>query len=132
MANMAFHVIGLTRDQFFSTGGSTCELIIKALSATSWRSMQLAARAPLEYPAKTILEVFSLAAFEDGALPEGFEAYEELFFFNNPALFECQAAGMTYPVIREISAEQIPPRASIICRVPVYLHRDVVANLKTP
>src|ERR1700693_1056186 len=99
---MSYHIVGLTLDQFFATGGSTSEQIMKALWAASWRTMQLAARSPADYPAKTVMEVRTMASFERGGLPEGYDSYAELFLFNNPVLAECRASGMNPPIIREI------------------------------
>jgi hypothetical protein len=127
---MAFHVVGLSDEQFSATAGSFYDFILKVLNTASRRTMQQAALDRGNYKAKTILEVRTLAAYEDDGLPSGFEDYTELFFFNNPALAECNAAGMKYPVIKQITEEDMPPNAGIVCRVPLYLHNDFVANSK--
>ena len=60
---LPYHVIGLTKDQFFATGGSTCDLIMKALGAAPHRTMHLAALNPANYPARTVMEVRTMASF---------------------------------------------------------------------
>ena len=100
---------------------------MNVLQSASFGTLQAAASDRARYPAKTVLEVRSLAAFEDGGLPAGFENYMDLFYFNNPALGECQAAGMPLKVIG--TTAEPPENAGILLRLPLYLHQDVVANL---
>jgi hypothetical protein len=99
---------------------------MNVLQAASFDTLQAAARDRANYPAKTVMEVRSLAAFEDGGLPAGFENYMELFHFNNPALGECQAAGMPLKVIGRTAEPR--ENAGILLRLPLYLQQNIVAN----
>jgi hypothetical protein len=95
---MAYHVIGLTRDQFFQTEGIIHDSIGRVLAAESRRTMALALR-DQTYNMRTLIDCLTMDALQPGGLPTGYDQYHEIFLFNNPALGLCRAAGMNYPVI---------------------------------
>lgn len=127
---MTYHIVGFTEKEFFDSVGGISDRILRTLQAASLRSMQAAARDRASYPAKTVMEVRTIAAFEHGGLPEGFNQYMELFYFNNPALGECQGAGMQLNVIGTCTSEELPEDAGILLRIPLYLHQSMVPNLQ--
>jgi hypothetical protein len=121
---MAYHVVALSRDQFFQTGGSVTAIIGSALMAESRRSMELALRDRENYNVRTFIDCLTMDALQPGGLPAAFRQYHEIFLFNNPALGICKAAGMNYPIIATIAEADLPEGCGVVARLPLYLHKD--------
>jgi hypothetical protein len=132
MEDMALHIVGFTKQEFFDSIGGNCGQIMDALQAEFFRTMQAAARDPQSYTAKTVMEVHTIADFEPGGFPEGYDDYIELFYLNNPALAICQQAGVV-PLRLIATCEQadLPQNTGLLVRLPLYLHRDQVPDRTT-
>ncbi|MEK7404474.1 MAG: hypothetical protein AAB225_05150 [Acidobacteriota bacterium] len=127
---MAYHIVGFTEREFFDSVGGVSDRILRTLQEASFRSMQAAARDRVSYVGKRVMEVRTIAAFEDGGLPAEFNQYMELFYLNDRALEECQAAGMQLKVIGTCATEGLPENAGILLRLPLYLQQSTVPNLQ--
>jgi uncharacterized protein YozE (UPF0346 family) len=124
---MTYNIVGLTDEEFAATVGGTASKISEIIRRASYSTMEDRKRNRHAYPAKTIMEVQTIARFEDAAFPKQFSDYTELLYLNNPALAACQNAGMQLRVIRQCEDREVPMEAGVFVRRPLYLHESVLA-----
>lgn len=126
---MTYHIAALTQQEFLHTTGRPTGDIENAMQATSFGTMKAALQDRGAYSARTNMEALAISILDqDGPIP-GYEQYFELFYLNTPAKIACDDAGLRLNYIGTCTEKELPEGVAVIARLPLYLHRDVAANL---
>ena len=118
----AFAMVGITKEEFFSSGGgATADAVMRAVKA-AWRSSMMSVQSNLAEGVRidtTHMVVLIRDAFAEGSV-EGFEDYVTLLFINRPVQEICRQAGVRLNIIHECDEESLPSPIGRLVALPLY------------